>query len=48
MITTATGGSGPVRKSREKSRPRYKEIGDELRMQIAGGSCLKNCRPSTN
>ena len=38
MITTATGGSGPVRKSRVKSGPRYNEIGDELRPQIADGS----------
>ena len=38
MITTATGGSGPVRKSREKPGPRYKEIGAELRIQITGGS----------
>ena len=37
-MTTATGGRGPKTKNREKSEPRYKEIGDELRMQITGGS----------
>ena len=38
MMTTATGGGGQGNKNREKSEPRYKEIGDELRTQIAGGS----------
>ena len=37
MMTTATGGGGQGNKNREKSEPRYKEIGDELRTQIAGG-----------
>ena len=35
MMTTATGGGGQENKNREKSEPRYKEIGDELRTQIA-------------
>ena len=38
MMTTATGGGGQGNKNREKSEPRYKEIGDELRMQITCGS----------
>ena len=38
MMTTATGGGGQENKNREKSEPRYKEIGDELRTQIACGS----------
>jgi len=38
MMTTATGGGGPGTNSREKTGPRYKEIGDELRMQITGGA----------
>ena len=47
MKAAATHGNGSIGKSREKTGPRYKEIGDELRIQITGGYyCLSEKLPS--